>query len=57
MVSTWQLSDRYSWYRSEEVVRTLKSRRPSRPLPFDDEMARKPMWDAMARAFRERRAS
>ncbi len=44
MVVTWQLSDRYSWYRS-------LSRRPARPLPFDDALRPKPFAAAMAAAF------
>ena len=44
MVVTWQLSDRYSWYRE------LSRRRP-RPLPFDAELRIKPLGEAMAAAF------
>lgn len=44
MVVSWQLSDRYSWYR--EVLR-----RPPRPLPFDRDFRLKPLGEAMAAAF------
>jgi endo-1,4-beta-xylanase len=44
MVVTWQLSDRYSWYRE------LSPRAP-RPLPFDAELRIKPLGEAMAAAF------
>jgi endo-1,4-beta-xylanase len=56
MVVTWQLSDRYSWYR-EAVRRDWRSwtRRAPRPLPFDEEMRAKPMRDAMLAAFAARR--
>lgn len=54
-VITWQLSDRYSWYRDPAVARSLSPARPMRPLPFDDRMDRKPMWQAIAAAFEARR--
>jgi len=44
MVVTWQLSDRYSWYRE-------LSRRAPRPLPFDAGLKIKPLGEAMAAAF------
>jgi endo-1,4-beta-xylanase len=44
MVVNWQLSDRYSWYRA-------LSRRPPRPLPFDENLRAKPLATAMAAAF------
>jgi len=44
MVVSWQLSDRYSWYR--EI-----SRRAPRPLPFDADLRIKPLGEAMAAAF------
>ena len=44
MVVTWQLSDRYSWYRE-------LSRRAPRPLPFDGDLRIKPLGEAMAAAF------
>ncbi len=53
-VNTWQLSDRYSWYQDPDIRRRSSVNRAMRPLPFDDDMARKPMWLAMAKAFSER---
>lgn len=52
LVTTWQLSDRYSWYRG------LPNRRAktARPLPFDDMMQPKPMRAAMLNAFETRSA-
>ena len=44
MVVTWQLSDRYTWYR--EI-----SRRAPRPLPFDRDLRIKRLGEAMAAAF------
>ncbi len=53
-VATWGLSDKYSWldeiWRREHAGST---RRP-RPLPYDRDFKRKPMWSAMASAFVKR---
>lgn len=57
VVTCWQLSDRYSWYADPDVRRKLLDGRAARPLPFDDRMRRKPVWQAMARAFSERRVT
>ncbi len=54
MVTNWQLSDRYSWYGDPAVMKELGTQRNLRPLPFDADMERKPMWFAMKRAFEER---
>jgi endo-1,4-beta-xylanase len=56
VVTSWQLSDRYSWYADPEIVRKLMGGRKARPLPFDERMRRKPAWSAIKRAFDERRA-
>ena len=55
MLSTWQLSDLYSWYRDPDILKKATVRRLPRPLPFDDRMERKPMWKAMAQALAERK--
>jgi endo-1,4-beta-xylanase len=55
IVTTWQLSDRYSWYADPDIVKRLMNGRRARPLPFDDQLRRKPMWQAIKRAFDERR--
>ena len=44
MVVSWQLSDRYTWYREN-------SRRAPRPLPFDADLRIKPLGEAMSVAF------
>lgn len=54
MVVTWQLSDRFSWYRSREVMEARHMKRAPRPLPFDDLLEAKPARDAMLRAFASR---
>ena len=56
-VINWQLADHYSWYNDLARSGQLRSRRAPRPLPFDSAYRRKPAWFAMARAFRERKAS
>jgi endo-1,4-beta-xylanase len=54
IVECWQLSDRYSWYQSPEILRERRNGTLPRPLPFDAHMRRKPMYDAIARAFFDR---
>ena len=50
---TWGLSDRHSWIVRKEtnVDGWRKDDLPSRPLPYDDNLVRKPAWTALARAF------
>ena len=47
-VMTWELADRYSWYRSVTGP-------DCRPLPFGADLAPKPAYDAMIAAFQGRR--
>ena len=47
---TWGLSDRYTWHATREASRWPDGR-PPRVLPLDENLGRKPMWHAMARAF------
>ncbi len=54
-VICWQLSDRYSWYTNLAKADNPRATRKPRPLPFDEHMRPKPAFDAMIRAFRERR--
>ena len=54
MVVTWQLSDRYSWYRSVQPAHFWSKRAP-RPLPFDDELRPAPLRAAMIASFLGRR--
>ncbi|MBV8474391.1 MAG: endo-1,4-beta-xylanase [Hyphomicrobiales bacterium] len=55
MVVNWQLSDRYSWYRSLKPPR-FRSNRTPRPLPFDDDMSPTPLRAAMIESFARRRS-
>ena len=52
VLECWQLSDRYSWYADPAIAR--KRGRAARPLPFDEALNRKPMFDAIARALAAR---
>lgn len=53
LVMTWGLSDRYSWIVRHE--NSAEERRvdgeEERPLPFDRDLKRKPVWFALAEAF------
>jgi endo-1,4-beta-xylanase len=53
IVMSWGLSDRYSWIVRHE--NNAEERRPDgaeeRPLPFDRDLQRKPVWHALAEAF------
>jgi len=55
ILECWQLSDRYSWFADPAMARRVDSGGP-RPLPFDRNMARKPMFDSIARVFEARAA-
>lgn len=55
MVIAWQLADNYSFYRDAWRRKNPQSSRWPRPLPFDEDMQRKPLWFAMADAFRQAR--
>ena len=55
-VITWGLSDRYTWWRNPDTMAAHGLDRLARPLPYDDMLQRKPMWTAMAEAFRARPA-
>ncbi len=54
-VLTWSLSDRYVDGPHEWKLKLLGWR--FRKSPYDDQMRRKPLWQAMARAFMGRRIS
>jgi endo-1,4-beta-xylanase len=53
LVITWGLSDRHSWIVRHETnnMKWRSDGLASRPLPFDADLARKPAWRALARAF------
>ena len=50
-VITWELADNYSFYTPIWQQKHPGSGRLPRPLPYDRQMQRKPMWFAMAQAF------
>ncbi len=52
MVVAWELADNYSFYTDAAKKKNPLAERLPRPLPFDDANQRKPLWFAMARAFR-----
>jgi endo-1,4-beta-xylanase len=54
-VITWGLSDRHSWIvrRETNEMKWRSDGLPSRPLPFDVDLLRKPAWSAIARAFEQ----
>lgn len=54
-VIAWELADRYSFYTDAARKKDPSAKRMPRPLPFDDAMQKKPLWYAMARAFRTAR--
>lgn len=55
LVICWQLADHYSWYRGLALADDPRTTRLPRPLPFDDRLAPKPAYDAMLRAFKQRK--
>ena len=50
-VITWELADKYSFYTDAARQKDPLTQRLPRPLPYDAEMQKKPLWFAMARAF------
>ena len=55
VVETWQLADKYSWYRDLDKDKSAAAR-THRPLPFDTKLKPKKARDAIAHAFRQRLA-
>jgi endo-1,4-beta-xylanase len=49
---TWELADNYSFYRG-----MYKGARPARPLPYDDRLQPKPLWNVLAQSFETARRS
>ena len=45
---TWELADNYSFYRG---MAQYKNGRPARPLPYDDRLQPKPLWNVIAQSF------
>lgn len=56
-VIAWELSDNYSFYTDAAKKKNPLAERLPRPLPFDSDMQKKPLWYAMARAFENRKRS
>lgn len=54
-VITWELSDNYSFYTDAARKANPLADRLPRPLPFDSEMKKKPLYYAMIRAFQNAR--
>jgi endo-1,4-beta-xylanase len=51
---TWELADNYSFYRG---MANYRNTRPARPLPYDDKLQPKPLWNAIAQSFENGRQS
>jgi endo-1,4-beta-xylanase len=49
---TWELADNYSFYRGMAKDKTA---RPARPLPYDDRLQPKPLWNTIAQSFESAR--
>jgi len=47
-ITTWGLSDRYSWL---SWISPRQDKLPVRPLPYDEQLEPKPAWKAIANAF------
>ncbi|MFN3867989.1 MAG: endo-1,4-beta-xylanase [Hyphomicrobiaceae bacterium] len=50
-VTTWGLADRYTWYHEVARAENALFPRQPRPLPFDERLAPKPAFAAIAAAF------
>ena len=51
MLVTWQLSDKYSGYRNAALAKNPHATRLPRPLLFDENLARKPAWEAVSQVL------
>lgn len=51
-VTTWGLADRHTWYHEVAKAENPLFPRQPRPLPFDNRLAPKPAYSAIADAFR-----
>lgn len=51
ILECWQLSDKYSWFADPAMASRRSGGGPPRPLPFDRDMRRKPMFNAIARVL------
>lgn len=48
---TWELADKYTFYKGIAKQKNPTATRVPRPLPYDEQMQRKPLWYAMAQSF------
>ena len=48
---SWELADSYSFYRGIARAKNPATTRLPRPLPYDDHLAVKPLWGAIAQAL------
>ncbi|WP_245286409.1 endo-1,4-beta-xylanase [Bradyrhizobium sp. ARR65] len=48
----WELADNYSFYRGMSKYRNT---RPARPLPYDEHLQPKPLWNVIAQSFENAR--
>lgn len=51
VVIAWELADKYSFYTGAARKKDPAAARMPRPLPYDSDLQRKPLWFAMQRAF------
>jgi len=51
----WEIADNYSFYRGIARTRNPTATRLPRPLPYDDRLQRKPLWDVIAQTFESAR--
>ncbi|WP_363184892.1 endo-1,4-beta-xylanase [uncultured Thiocystis sp.] len=49
-ILTWGFSDKYTWLANNRKFNPRGI--PARPLPLDQELRRKPMWQEIYRALR-----
>jgi endo-1,4-beta-xylanase len=56
-VVTWELADKYSFYKGLALQKDPATKRLPRPLPYDEQLRPKPMWYAMAQSFEGARRS
>jgi endo-1,4-beta-xylanase len=54
-VITWELADKYTFYKGLALQKDPTTTRLPRPLPYDEQLVRKPMWYAMAQSFESAR--
>jgi endo-1,4-beta-xylanase len=52
---SWELADNYSFYRGIYRAKNPTASRLPRPLPYDDQLQAKPLWNTIAQAFENAR--